>query len=306
MQSIDVLGLGMATIDILTTVPHLPKSNEVYEVAGMRIEGGGPVSTALVALSKLGGVAAYLGTVAADNWGEMILQEFDRYNVHTEHVKRGVEGESPVSVILIEKNTGQRAILYRKSSLPELEPADLSPALIASAKILHLDGVHLSAAIQGAHIARANHVLVSLDGGAGESWSGMDELLPLIDILVVARQFAARVTGLDDPASAGPELLKFGAAEVVITDGEKGCWYWDKSSFLHQPAFHVDVVDTTGAGDTFHGAYLFARLQGWQPQKRLVFASAVAALKCTHVGGRSGIPGRQETEKFIMDQYGSF
>jgi len=306
MQSIDVLGLGMATIDILTTVPRLPKSNEVYEVIGLHIEGGGPVSTALVALSKLGSVPAYLGTVAADIWGKMILQEFDRYNVCIEHVIRGVEGESPVSVILIEKDTGQRAILYRKSSLPELKPSDLSSALIASAKILHLDGVHLSAAIQGAHIARANQVLVSLDGGAGESWSGLDELLPLIDILVVARQFAARVTGLDDPTSAGPVLLKFGASEVVITDGENGCWYWDKSHHFHQPAFHVNIVDTTGAGDTFHGAYLFARLQGSQPKKRLIFASAVAALKCTHIGGRSGIPDRQETEKFIMDQYGSF
>ncbi|PKO15480.1 MAG: carbohydrate kinase family protein [Chloroflexi bacterium HGW-Chloroflexi-10] len=301
MTEFDVLGLGMSTIDILTTVSHLPKSNEVYAAEEIHVQGGGPVATALVALSVLGANAAYSGTIAPDKWGEMILQEFSQYQINTREAHLTAFGSSPVSVILIEKDTGHRAILYKKSDLPELQPEYLTPKMIASAKILHLDGVHLQAAIHGAILARENNVPVSFDGGAGEIWDGIELLLPLVNILVVARQFATRVTGFEDPLLAGPELLKCGANEVVITDGEKGCWYWDKNLSLHQPAFKVNVIDTTGAGDTFHGAYLYGYLQGWDPQKRLKFASAVAAIKCTRIGGRSGIPDRQQTEKFIND-----
>lgn len=306
MTDCDVLGLGMATIDILTMVPHLPGPNEAYAVDSIHIQGGGPVATALVAFNQLGGSSAYLGTVAPDHWGEMILNEFRQYGVSIEKVKRTATGSSPVSVILIEKDNGRRAILYRKSSLPELTPQDVSPTQIKGARILHLDGVHLPAAIHAAKIANEFTIPVSLDGGAGETWSGMNELLPLVNILVVARQFAARITGIGEPASAGPEMLKFGAAEVVITDGENGCWFFDRAVSLHQPAFHVQVVDTTGAGDTFHGAYLYAFLRGWEPARRLVFASAVAAIKCTQVGGRSGIPNLHEAETFIHQHHGSF
>lgn len=129
-----------------------------------------------------------------------------------------------------------------------------------------------------------------------------DALLPLVDVLVVARQFAERVTGEADPAAAGPLLLRTGAREVVITDGANGCWYWDASCTLHQPAFEVAVVDTTGAGDVFHGAYLSAWLQGWGPAQRLRFASATAAIKCTQPGGRLGIPATAQVLDFLKER----
>lgn len=302
MSEFDVIGLGMATIDILTTVSHLPKSNEVFAAEDIRVQGGGPVATALVTASILGARTAYLGTIAPDDWGKSIVEEFDRYQVNMRYVQKTDDGDSPAAVILIEKNSGNRAILYKKSNLPELEPDNLTVDLISQTSILHLDGVHLEAAIRAATIARENNVLVSFDGGAGERWPGLEELLPLVQILVVARQFAANITGLDNPAQAGPELLKFGANEVVITDGENGCWYWDQTRTLFQPAYQVNVVDTTGAGDTFHGAYLYGHLQKWAPQQRLAFASAVAALKCTKIGGRSGIPDRHQTKEF-MESY---
>ncbi len=157
----------------------------------------------------------------------------------------------------------------------------------------------MEAAVRAAQLAHEHNVLVSFDGGAGEHWAGIERLLPLVNILVVARQFAANMTGLENPKQAGPELLKWGANEVVITDGENGCWYWDQEHTFYQPAYQVNVVDTTGAGDTFHGAYLYAFLQGWPPQKRLTFASAVAAIKCTKMGGRAGIPNQAQTELFM-------
>jgi sugar/nucleoside kinase (ribokinase family) len=120
--------------------------------------------------------------------------------------------------------------------------------------------------------------------------------------LVVARRFAQRHSGESDPLAAGPVLLeRFEPRQVVITDGAQGSWYWDAGQHLHQPAFGIDVVDTTGAGDVFHGAYLYAYLQGWPAQRCLAFASATAALKCRKVGGRAGIPDRAEIEAFLAN-----
>jgi sugar/nucleoside kinase (ribokinase family) len=133
-------------------------------------------------------------------------------------------------------------------------------------------------------------------------------LLPLVDLLVVARRYAQQHTGHADPWEAGLALLEtYGPRQVVITDGVRGCWFWDAArrnagEHLHRPAFATDVVDTTGAGDVFHGAYLYAFLQGWPAERTLAFASATAALKCRNLGGRSGIPTCPQVEAFLAGQ----
>ncbi|MCX6029286.1 MAG: PfkB family carbohydrate kinase [Chloroflexi bacterium] len=298
MSPYDVVGIGMANVDVLTVVPRLPKPDEVYRVVRTDLQGGGPVATALVALARLGATAGYLGAVAPDPWGQFILDDFDRYGVDTSLIARAEAGASGLSVILIEQATGSRAILYHPGHLPNLPLSDAWRAAIRGARVLHLDGDFLPLAIEAARVAREAGVLVSFDGGAGEPRPGIEALLELTDLLVVARKFASNTTGMDDPLQAGPALRRFGAAEVVITDGAAGCWLWEGEAFMHQPAFTVPVVDTTGAGDTFHGAYLYARLQGWPARRRLVFASATAALKCMQIGGRRGIPSLTEVIAF--------
>ncbi len=300
-RQFDVIGLGLSTIDILTPVPHLPGSNEVFEIANMTIQGGGPVATALAALGKLGARTTYLGTIVEDNWGSMMLTDFANYNVDTSYVNKVSQGQSPVSIILVEQN-GDRSILYEKGLLPDLDPEEINESLIGSTRILHLDGSHPVAALKAAKIARKSGTLVSMDCGAGEGiWAGMDDLLPYVDILIVARLFSNRHTGYEDPLLSGPELLKYGAQLVVITDGENGSWYWDKNQHFYQPAYKINVKDTTGAGDTFHGAYLYAMLQPMSPQESLAFASAVAAIKCTQSGGRKGIPTYQMAIEFLRN-----
>jgi sugar/nucleoside kinase (ribokinase family) len=301
MSQYDVVGVGMATVDVLTVVPRLPKTDDVYRVVRTDLQGGGPVATALVALARLGADVAYLGVIAPDDWGQFILDDFRRYGVDTSLIVRAEAGASPLSVILVEQATGSRAILYDLGRLPELPLSDAWRTAIRNARALHLDGWHLPLALEAARAARDAGVLVSFDGGAGEPRPGVEALLELADVLVVARKFARNVTGLDDPLQAGPALRRFGAAEaeVVITDGAAGCWLWEGKEFMHQPAFAVPVVDTTGAGDTFHGAYLYAHLQGWPARRRLEFASATAGLKCTQLGGRRGIPSLPEVLAFL-------
>ena len=302
MKKIDVVGLGIATQDILALTSRLPQSNDCFSIPGVEMQGGGPVATALVTLARLGASCSYLGAFAPDAIGAMIRNELEGYGVDISHCPLRTEGSSASSVILVEQGSGNRSILYQTSTAAEIAPDEIKTEWIANARALHLDGFFGKAALKAAQIARANQVKVSLDGGAGESlWESMEDVLPLVDIMVVARNFAAQVTGQDDPLNSGMLLLeKYRCQQVVITDGENGSWYWDAQSHFYQPAFRVNVVDTTGAGDAFHGAYLFACLQPhWKAPFRLKFASAVAALKCTKMGGRKGIPTLEEATAFI-------
>jgi sugar/nucleoside kinase (ribokinase family) len=302
LKHYDVVGLGLATLDILAQTPRLPNSNDCFQIAALEMQGGGPVAPALVALNKLGANSKYLGSIASDDTATQIISELRRYGIDTEHCPKRDSGVSSASVILVEQSNGQRAILFQKSTSQDLQPEEVPPDLIKNARALHLDGFFTPAAIHAARIAREHNVLVSLDGGAGElMWDELTELLPLVDILVVAKKFAFETTGKQDILVAGMNLLNtYRNQQVVITDGEHGSWYWDRHTHFHQPAFQVDVVDTTGAGDTFHGVYLYACLQPeWTPQYRLKFASAVAALKCTQIGGRKGIPTLAQTQQFI-------
>jgi sugar/nucleoside kinase (ribokinase family) len=295
---VDIVGLGLATLDIMTLVPRLPEHDEVFRAHRILLEGGGPVATALVAATRLGATTAYLGPLAPTTWGDLTRAGLEREGVDTRHAPTRASGEQAVSVILVDEASGQRSILYHPAEIEELSPDEVPTELITSARALHLDGVHLEAACHAAQIARRAGVLVSFDGGAGELWAGTERLLPLVDLLVVARRFSEQRTGVADPLVAGPVLLEtYRPRQVVITDGARGCWYWDEAQHLHQPAYPVDVVDTTGAGDVFHGAYLYATLQGWPARRCLAFAAATAALKCRTLGGRTGIPTTGETLK---------
>lgn len=304
-KTLDVVGLGLATIDIMTLVPRLPGRDDVFGVRRIQLEGGGPVATALVAAARLGATTAYLGPLASTTWGTLARAGLEKEGVDTSQAPARAGGEQGVSVILVDEATGQRSILYDRGEMEELAPAEVPEGLITSARALHLDGVHPGAACHAAEVARAAGVTVSFDGGAGELWAGAERLLPLVDLMVVARHFAEQHTGLADPLEAGPALLEtYRPRQVVITDGLRGCWYWDDAQraageHLHQPAFATEVVDTTGAGDVFHGAYLYAFLQDWPARRCLAFAAATAALKCRALGGRAGIPTRRQVEETL-------
>jgi sugar/nucleoside kinase (ribokinase family) len=295
-----LVGLGMATVDFLTLIPRLPGPDEVFPLQRLDVQGGGPVATALAAANRLGTQCAFVGEVGDDEWGEFILADFGKFEVSSEHVVRRKGGISPHSVILVDGRTGRRSILYSKGGLPGLGEQEVPVQLICGARVLHLDGFQSEAALAAARLARGAGVVVSLDAGAGEPWPSLVELLPLVDLLVVAAQFGHKLTGEEDPSSVLHGLLRWGARHAVITDGDLGAWFLSSDGEAgHVPAFPIDAVDTTGAGDTFHGAYLHAFLQGEPIGECVRFAAAAAALKCTRLGGRAGLPTAAELSAFI-------
>lgn len=295
-----ILFLGMATLDIVTVVPRLPGSDQVIESRSVTLHGGGPAATAAVACARLGGRARFAGVLGDDPLSRSILSGLDAEGVETGLVRQCHDSESPSAVILVEEDSGHRSILYSRGTATTPTGTGELREAVRNARMLHLDGFHIETAILAAQHARAAGVPVSFDGGAGGPWPRQDELMPLVDLMVVARDFATRATQEDDPRAAARALReRFRSREVVVTDGARGAWFDYLGGEGHVPAFSVEVVDTTGAGDVFHGAYVLARAEGQDVPGAVRFAAAVAGLKCRAVGGRAGIPTRAEAEALL-------
>lgn len=301
MSALEVIGLGASTVDVLSLVDHLPAEDENMRAVEISVQGGGPVATAMVTLARLGAQVAMIDAIGDDWRGSLIREEFQREGVSTGYLKVGQGWTSPTSCILVQKEDGARSIIWAPGSAPDLSPSDLPNSAFAAAQMLHVNGRHWEACMAAVRIAREAGVKVSFDGGAGRYRPELDELLPLTDICIVARNFAEKCTHEPDLAAAAGKLLSAGPGLVVITDGIGGSWIYprDERSF-HQPAYRMPtVVDTTGCGDSYHGAFLFGLLRGMPLRRTASFASAVAAINTQHLGGRRGLPSYEQVNAFL-------
>jgi sugar/nucleoside kinase (ribokinase family) len=298
--SVDVVGLGYCSLDYLGIVPGRPEFDvDTVSLSDFAKSGGGPVSTALVALARLGGRTGYIGVLGEDEGGAFLKDEFEREGVDLSRLRVQAGARSQICMVLVEAGTGRRSILcYRARG--ELVLGEADQTYISSARYLHLDGHHMDATIIAACWARADGVKVSFD--ANRPRPRLDELLPLVDVLIASERFPPAYTGQEDQVRAGRSLLEMGPEIVVITLGAEGCLCLWEDQVIQVPGFQVDVVDTTGAGDAFHGAFLYGLLQGWELECTATFANAVAAINCTHLGGRVGLPSLSEVEAFLERQ----
>ena len=297
----DVVGLGCACLDFLGIVPHLPDQDEQVWMSDSTQQGGGMVSTALVTLSRLGASTAFVGKIGNDTAGRVVKEEFDLYGVDSEHLIVDPVATSPVSMILVDESTGQRTIMAGGSAV-DLPASEIPAGLINSAKYLHLDNTNRQAALAAARLARDARVPVILDADTMSPPDDLEDLLRLTDYLIASEVFADELTGLADPSAAAQALSGYGSAVTVVTLGEAGSLMRAGGRSFHMPAFLVDVVDTTGAGDVYHGAFIFGLLRGWKLEKTVEFASAVAAMSCTRLGGRQGIPNLDEAMYFLRER----
>jgi sulfofructose kinase len=304
MPPVELIGLGASTVDILSLVDHLPGEDENMRALNISVQGGGPVATALVTAARLGARTAMLDTIGDDWRGALIREDFQREGVSTAYLKIGKGWTSPTSCILVKQDNGARSIVWAPGTAPELSPVDLPGSAIASAKILHVNGRHWAACMQAVRMARAAGVQVSFDGGAGRYRAELDQLVPLTDICIVAREFAEKYTRETDLDSAAESLLHNGPGLVVITGGIKGSWVYPRGGQpFHQPAFlFPKVVDTTGCGDSYHGAFLYGLLRGMDLEKTAAFASAVGAINTQQLGGRIGLPSHEQAEAFLAER----
>lgn len=300
MLEFEVLGIGRPYADLLLVIPHMPEVDGVLQVEQVGHQGGGVAPTAMVAVSRLGHTAAIWACISDDSYGDFIAEEFRAYGVNTDHLQIFPGHHSPLSTVLVDRSTQTRSILPYRGSLPSPTADDFDENLVRGCRILHLSGSYVEVELKAARAAKSLGVTVSFDGGAGLASPEKMELVGLCDVLVVARQFAQEVTGFQELEDCAQGLLRLGAHTVVITDGTAGSRGWAADGQrCYQPAFEVEVADTTGAGDVYHGAFVVGLLEGWPLQRNMAFSSATAALKCTRIGGRAGIPTMPEVEQFL-------
>jgi sulfofructose kinase len=299
-KHLDVVGLGYCAYDILAIVPRLPEFDDVQMVHldELVYDGGGPAGTALAAVARLGAKAGYVGVLGDDAEGRWLRDLFVQEGVDVSRLRLDADVGTNRCLLLVHEGTGGRAILCQpRVGAADLTLDDADRAYIQGARVLHLDGQFLPAAVQAARWAREAGVGVCFDGNHPRP--GLEELLPLVDWLVVAEAFPLAYTGQAEMENAARSLLGLGPAVVVVTEGSRGCRVWTVDKRWQVPAWPVRVVDTTGAGDAFHGGFIYAMLQGWQMDRAAAFANAVAALNCRTLGGRRGLPGLEEAAALV-------
>lgn len=293
----EIIGIGSAVFDTLMTADGFPQEDTKIEGTQTRVQGGGPCATALVAAGKLGVSSAYWGTLGDDLYGRSIQENLQKYGVDTRGVRTVPGCESFHAFILLNTQTASRTCVWSKGTVPPPTPEDVDVEQLAHARFLHLDGHHPQAAAYAAEKARGLGVQVSLD--AGGAYPGIERLLELTDILIPSEECALKLTGCTDAWQAAQALAKAYRPEtLIVTQGSRGGFRWTAKGPVRYPAFPVKAVDTNGAGDTFHGAYLAGRAKGLGPDEAASFASAVSALKCTRLGAQEGIPTFTEAMAF--------
>lgn len=299
-MTLDVVGLGYCVYDILAIVPGPPDFDDVgmTPLAGLVYDGGGQVGTALAALARLGARAGYVGLLGNDREGRWLESRLIQQGVEVSRLRLRDDMGTNICVILVDQATARRCILCDRRIRPaELKLDELDREYVQAARVLHLDGQFMPAAIQAARWAKAAGTKVCYDGNHPRP--GLDELLPLVDWLVVAAPFPAAYTGLSDLGLAAQALLAQGAELLVVTQGETGCRIWTAAGQWHAPGFAVQAIDTTGAGDAFHGAFVYGMLQGWDLIRVATFANAVAAINCCTLGGQHGLPTLEQVQAWL-------
>jgi len=299
-KNFDVVGLGYTATDYLSVVPHLPELDTKLEADCLSIQGGGPVATGLVTVTRLGLSACYLGKVGDDQFGKFMLRELEDERVDVSRVVTENDATSQFAFIMVDENSAMRTIVWTRGSVSKLKRGEADLSCIDGAGCLLLDDLEVNAAIEAAERAGASGVPIVLD--AGSLREGMRELLPLCDFIVASREFGKEFSGKVDPLAAASEIHDRTGRVAVVTLGPEGALCVSGKGELRQKGFRVRSVDTTGAGDVFHGAFAVGVLNGWDLPRILEFSCAVAAMKCRALGGRPGIPSFVEAIAFLSKE----
>ena len=331
-KHIDIVGIGASTLDRFIVVDHYPKGREVQQVVSSTTDGGGPVATALAVAGKYGARTAMIDSIGDDMVGRHILDDFEKYNVNTEAIQVESGANSGVATILVKQSTGERAVFFERSTATEPEFLDTHKQLIESAYILHINGRHRQLMRSAMAVAKEVGTIISLDGGAQRYDEDMKPITEASHIVIVARDYAEKYTGTTNLEDACRIIHERGALVAGVTDGANGSYFvWpDGTAYRCKPFPQEAVVDTTGAGDSFHGAFLsklsnvlhrvsaevsmtndelvsgslgaiglLKRCTHEDLEKAAIFASAVASLNTQGIGGRSPLPTLKSVQELI-------
>ena len=293
-----MVGIGSTVYDTLMVVDRFPAEDTKLQGLETKVQGGGPCATALVAARKLGITAAYMGTIGDDPFGSFMLEDFAHWGIDTGAVRVVKGGISFHSVVLLNQTTSSRTCIWNKGTVEPPRPEELDMDMLRNAKVLHLDGHMLSAAVYSAQACRKMGVKVSYD--AGGTYPGVEALLPHVDYLIPSEEFALKITGETTGEEAAKKLYDAYRPEVlVVTQGVRGGILLDGDGMRRYGSYRVHAIDTNGCGDTFHGAFVAGKIYGFSNDDACRYASAAAAIKCTRLGARYAMATDGECREFL-------
>jgi sulfofructose kinase len=298
MPDYDVVGVGLNATDTVLIVPHFPAYAGKVPFEDEHLSPGGQVASALVACSRLGLRTKYIGTVGDDLRGRIQIESLQGTGINLDHVmvRPGCANQS--AYIIIDRSTGERTVLWRRDDCLKILPDEITDDMICGARLLHIDGHDTPAVARAAGIARRHGIPVTVD--VDTIYHGFERVLPNVDYLVASSEFPAAWTGETDPFKALAAIQEeYGMRVAAMTLGAHGALACENGKFHYAPAFVVNCVDTTGAGDVFHGAFCYSVLQGMAMGEALEFSNAMAALNCTALGARGGIRGLDEVRALM-------
>lgn len=301
-KEFDAAGFGVNAVDHLLVVPEYPNSDSKTRLVRHQQGAGGQTASAIVALQRLGMRTTYAGRFGTDAEGRFGLESLKDEGIDVEFAEAIEGARTQVGYIIIEAKRGERTVIWNRDERLAYTTEDAPVEFAGRARVIHLDSHDPLACALMAREARAAGTIVSAD--IDNVYEGLPDLLPLIDVLVSSKEFPRLLTGIDDAHAALVEIkARYGCAIVGLTKGGRGATIFCGGEFLETPAFQVPggCVDTTGAGDAFHGGFLYAMLQGEEIEASMKIGCAVAALGCRVLGARTGLPTRAELDAFLTN-----
>ena len=297
----DAVGLGLNTTDLLAVVDGHPAPGAKLPISELATRPGGQAASAMAAVSRLGWRARYVGRFGGDDNGRAGKASLTQAGVDVAACETAPEAANALSLVLVERRSGQRTVLWSRHPALAMRAADLPERAVRSGRVLLVDCHETAAATAAARCARAAGAVTVVD--VEHVRPGIEALLAEIDVIITAQDFPAALTGETELGRAlGALRSAFGAGVVCTTLGAQGSLALIGDTEVRTPGFAVDVVDTTGAGDVFRGGFIAGWLLGGagaEAEDVLRYANAVAALKCRALGARAGIPTRGEVAALL-------
>jgi sulfofructose kinase len=294
-----VLGIGHCTLDHIGVVARFAEPDFKVELDQLSVQGGGSAATALVALARWGRACEFIGKIGGDERGQQILSTLSGEGVLVERVVRDQDAISQLSFIVVSPSTGQKQTYFTHGSVSPLTADEVSFDALDGVEVLLVDGTCPAAQLKLMREARVRGLHTILDATAPTA--AISSLIPEASVIIGSERVLSQLTGMGDPQQMCATLIQSGARIAVVTMGDEGCVAMDgeREQVVRARAYPVRVLDTTGSGDIFHGAFIQGMLMGLGLDATARFANTAAALSCTGIGGRSRIPTLDELRGLI-------
>jgi len=299
-RDFDAVGFGLNAVDHLIVVPEYPAFDTKVRLTEYEKSAGGQTASAIVALQRLGLRTAYAGRFGADEDGRFGLRAIEYEGVNLDFSEMIEGADNQVAFVIIDSRSGERTIIWDRDDRLSYRPDEAPVELATRTRVLHIDAYDPPACALMAGAARDTSAIVTAD--IDNIYEGLPDLLPLIDVLITSAEIPNRLTGISDARAALVEIkARFGCAIVGTTLGARGAQIYCEGRFIESPIFEVPggCRDTTGAGDAFHGGFIYGLLNGEDLETCMKLGNAVAALKCRSLGARAALPTADELKEFL-------